>query len=177
MKYLKNKKGIAIIEFLFMFFIFVFTLVLIYGSWGIVHSSILHSIGARFYAWDNIRHRSNIVFIRDNMEIENAVKHVYWKKSSRFFVVNKKGAGEDFISHKLRVDLGGSDWSQSGPGNEGFLGLDTNTRGREPGVYQKPWEGLDNSLNIDQRNRRFKTSQVRLEIGYGICLTATCQPQ
>ena len=174
---LRKKRGMAIIEFLFFFFVFIFFFALMYGSWGITHSAILSSIGARAYAWDVIRNRSNLTFVRDDGSLQNN----YWKKESRVFTVTEhkdNNPTEDFKTRKLKIDMGGADWSDNT--QQGFTGVDVSQR--QAGYDQKHITTFKTdagglALEGNRRNRENsgnKTGVVHLMMAYGICLNSEC---
>lgn len=171
---LRKKRGMAIIEFLFFFFVFIFFFALMYGSWGITHSAILSSIGARAYAWDVIRNRSNLAFVRDNGSLENN----YWKKNSRVFTVTEKKplSNINFLPRKLKIDMGGADWSSTP--QQGFTGVNLQ---RQSSYYST--NTTDNTFDdvggLALRDRNLqdtgnKTGVVHLMMAYGICLNSNC---
>ena len=162
----------AIIEFLFFFFVFIFFFALMYGSWGITHSAILSSIGARAYAWDVIRNRSNLAFVRDNGSLTDN----YWKKNSRVFAVIENNPSDAFMPRKLKIDMGGSNNPQ-----RGFTGVDVSGTGRKARYYQT--NTTDNTFDDvgglalgdrNQPNTDNKTGVVHLMMAYGICLNSHC---
>lgn len=176
---LKKKRGIAIIEFVFFFFVFVFFFALMYGSWGIAHSSILHSIGARAYAWEVIRGRSNLAFLRDSGNSSDILGNNYWLKNSRVFAIIKGDPPEDFVSDKLKIDMGGADWKDETV--SGFTGVDVSVSERRAGYYDSSssitsFTDSNDPLALGKRNEQtdYKTGVVHLRIAYGICLNSDC---
>ena len=186
----KAKKGIAVIEFMLMFFVYVFLLVVLYGSWGIVHSGVLNSISARYGAFKQIAHRSDLSFYYSDVlaNKENILKHSYFtgnhpltgKKAIRVFgVVTKKNNPEDDPKWKpveLRMDVGGAGWNNST--EKGILGFD---RSRNKEDFNNPspvWAErieLGSGPSFENRHdREFKTSAVELKQVYGICLDFHC---
>ena len=172
------------IEFLFFFFVFIFFFALMYGSWGITHSAILHSIGARAYAWDVIRNRSNLAFLRDYLLAGNPpdtiLQHNYWQKNSRVFAVTEeRNSGDNrFLPQKLKIDMGGAgaDWSTIS--TQGFTKIDINQReqnyyqsDRSAGTFQDAG-GL--ALGGPVNESMNKTGVVHLKMAYGICLNSNC---
>lgn len=67
---LKNEEGMATIETLPILIIFVMLVAYMMGSFGIIHTGILHSIAARNYAFETFRHRANLVYFRDDAKAE-----------------------------------------------------------------------------------------------------------
>ena len=176
---LRKKRGLAIIEFLFFFFVFIFFFALMYGSWGVTQSSILRSIGARAYAWDVIRNRSNLAFVRDNVNIVKILENNYWGTSSRVFA-SVDNNPDFFRVKKLKIDMGGSGtWSNVG--QKGFTEVKVSEADRDDGYYQTQRDlqttfrdsGDDLEL-AKRRNKRYKTGVVQLRMAYGICLDSGC---
>ena len=180
----KAKKGIAIIEFMLMFFVYVFLLAVLYGSWGIVHSGILNSIGARQAAFSQIAHRSDLSFYYTAGDRNKILENSYFlgdpprgKKAVRVFGIHDgttSGNGEaDWKPLNLRMDVGG-DWNNSEA--EGIVGFDRGTSVEDFSGNLWP-EGLklgSGSTFEERRNPNLKTSQVRLKQAYGICLDFNC---
>lgn len=168
---LRKKRGMAIIEFLFFFFVFIFFFALMYGSWGITHSAILSSIGARAYAWDVIRNRSNLAFIRDYGG--GILEHNYWNKNSRVFTVTAHNpSGDKFHPRKLKIDMGGASWEDTT--NKGFTEVDVT---RPPIWMMSDFDDTNDALALGKRNDPAsdkKTGVVHLRMAYGICLNSDC---
>ncbi len=176
---LRKKRGIAMIEFLFFFFVFIFFFALMYGSWGITHSAILHSIGARAYAWDVIRNRSNLAFLRDYLLAGNLpdtiLQHNYWQKNSRVFAVTEvRTSGNDFLPQKLKIDMGGAAWNTTS--TQGFTKIDVQDRRSGYDDRLSTYEDPNNPLALTKPNPRggYKTGVVHLKMAYGICLNSNC---
>lgn len=160
-----KNRGVAIAEFLFMFIIFIFVMVLLYGSWGVIHSGILNSISARAYATYVISNRSDLSFVRDYGE-EDILDQSYFNtraenpKNIRFFSIIKPDnplSEKDFIPEQLRLDLGY--W------HSGSLEHISDEEGQEWSSEIRP------NVRILPR---YKAHVVYLKQGYGICLDAPC---
>lgn len=67
---LKNEEGMATIETLPILIIFIMIVAYMLGSFGIIHTGILHSIAARNYAFETFRHRTNLTYFRDDPSSE-----------------------------------------------------------------------------------------------------------
>ena len=178
----KNKRGIAIFEFAFLLFILLFAIVLIFGSWGVTRSAILHSIAARTYLWDEVNQRDNTLFLRDrtlnNADLSFIAEQIYWSLGSRFYTVVKDIDSREFIPPKRKIDIGGADWSDVSSG--GWLGL--NSSENKEDLYDLSSSSNElkiKSRNLQQgsfeRNKNYKTSVVFLRMGYGICIDNTCE--
>ena len=176
---LRKKRGIAIIEFMFFFFVFIFFFALMYGSWGITHSAILRSIGARTYAWDSIRGRSNLAFLRDYKDNDQILLNNYWKKNSRVFTSIVDNPGDEFLAKKLKIDMGGDDWDDVKK-DGGFIGIKINRLDRRAGYSNDLSTFMDpgDRLALGERNKRessdYRTGVVHLRMAYGICLNSDC---
>ena len=170
----KNKKGIAVIEFLFCFFVFVFMLAVLYGAWGVIHSSILNSIAARTYAFSVIRNRSNIRYIRDNYS-DSLIG--YFDRETRFFGVTtyQPGTSPDWMAPSASIDFmppPGKDPTLPSRGS-GFVGMDVKGRSKERSQWNNGGLG-ELELPARQSTSNLRTTQVYLKQGYGICLSAAC---
>ena len=103
---LKNQKGVAVVEMLFMLWIFIILYGLTFGFWTAIHSGILNSIAARHYAFSVLNNRTHFEYHRDNTSDGNKS---YFKKGDvgfRLFAVVKYQEGEpDFIKVKKDLNL------------------------------------------------------------------------
>ena len=169
----KNKKGIAVIEFLFCFFVFVFMLAVLYGAWGVIHSSILNSIAARTYAFSIIRNRSNVRFVKDNASALIG----YFNRETRFFGVTTYQPGSknpDWIAPSVSIDfIPGESDARENAGRLGFIGMEAKGRSEERSEW-KSRGGLGELQLPATPTRNLRTTQVYLKQGYGICLSADC---
>ena len=173
---LRKKRGMAIIEFMFFFFVFVFFFAIMYGSWGITHSAILRSIGARAYAWDSIRNRSNLAFLNDYGDSRDILINNYYKVGSRVFSSVDDPSSDQFKSKKLKIDMGGAEWDDSTK-EGGFVGVNVSDRKAPSSSIETFFEDDSDSLGLNQRNEKdvgYKTGVVHLQMSYGICLNSTC---
>ena len=179
----KKNRGVAIIEFFLFFFIFVFSLALLYGSWGVVHSGVLNSIGARAYAFYSIANRSDLSFYRDDVDplAGNTPTAYFWdsdpkKKDTRFFAVIKtEGQGDplDFFARQIKINLGSGSWKANNP--DGIWGGKKGRNSPYGGGFQNPDKWLnDPRLQHDKRNIQEESTVVYLKQGYGICLDVNC---
>ncbi len=178
-KKIKNqKRGIAIIEFMFCFFVFAFMLAALYGSWGVVHSAILNSIGARTYAFSIIRNRSNLRIGKDFGGLSKVTG--YFDRGTRFFGITTEQGGSDpkWIAPGVSIDFSRTRGVVKKRSDliTGFLGL-ADEREREVRRWENEVERGD--LQIERRPRRTNPAQskstiVYLKQGYGICLNAEC---
>lgn len=173
---LRKKRGMAIIEFMFFFFIFIFFFAIMYGSWGITHSAILRSIGARAYAWDSIRGRSNLAFLNDYTDDGKILEHNYSNINSRVFA-SVDNSNKAFIAKRLKIDMGGDDWDDDTK-KGGFA--DVNILDRKVGYSSdlSTFQDPSNHLALEIRNKKAGggdyTGVVHLQMAYGICLNSNC---
>ena len=63
--FLKNNKGLAVVEMLFLLPLFVVLFGLTFGFWTAIHRGSLQSIAARHYAFEVLNYRSDINYHRD----------------------------------------------------------------------------------------------------------------
>ncbi|MDE0150919.1 MAG: hypothetical protein OXK80_00260 [Bdellovibrionales bacterium] len=176
---LRKKRGMAIIEFMFFFLVFIFFFAIMYGSWGITHSAILRSIGARAYAWDSIRSRSNLAFLNDYSDDEKILENNYSKEhiNSRVFA-SIDNHNKHFMAKKLKIDMGGADWDDSSkPG--GFVGVKFDDRIDGYSSSLDTFLDPDDRLDYRKRNEKdagddYRTGVVHLQMAYGICLNSNC---
>ena len=85
-EFLKNQRGIAMVEMLPLLFIFVIVFGLTYGLWTSIHSGTLQSISARHYAFEVINNRTHFIYHRDIVS-PGGQRSYYEKDGQRFFAV------------------------------------------------------------------------------------------
>lgn len=84
----KNQRGNAIIEIIPVLMIFMLIVNFSLGFFGLIHSGILNSIGARNYAFETFRNRSNLNYLRDTPSSDS--KFTYTKSQQRFHVIKNE---------------------------------------------------------------------------------------
>ncbi len=142
----------AIIESIPFLVIFLVLLGYSIGFFGVVHSGILQSIAARNYTFETFRHRSNLVYFRDNrfnMPIETIR---YQLRGHRFHaIVSDESTNADgFYATERKIALGI-------PSKE--------TPGRRD---------LNMILPENQRYQGRGVNPVWIKITYGICINPQC---
>ena len=151
-----NNKGIAIFEIIPILIIFILFINYTLGFFGAIHAGILNSIGARNYAFDTFRHRSNVVYFRINIPPDHEM--VY--PSHRFHSITSENAprstsgDSDFYATERRI-------SSSGEGNE--LGTSSsdhvNPAQMRNGGIRATKDGVD---------------PIWIKTSYGICIRGDC---
>ena len=104
--FLKNQRGIAMVEMLPLLFIFVILFGLTFGLWTSIHSGILQSIAARHYAFEVLNNRTHFIYHRDTSEPEGK-EHYYEKNGKRFFAIVERqaGANPQNIAEEKKLNL------------------------------------------------------------------------
>lgn len=149
---LGNDKGIAIIETVPLIVIFVMLLSFGMGFFGIVHTAALHSIGARTYAMETFRNRSNLYYYReDGSGLTRPFN--FTNKGWRYHAVQHERDPRDlFVATARPIALGNRTPA-------GDPSKDTHNQG----IYQ-----------LLPRNERISVNPAWIMVGYGICLNAQC---
>ncbi len=62
---IRNQRGLATLEAAATLIVFVVMIAYTTGTFGIVHTGILHSINARAYVFETVRNRANVTYFRD----------------------------------------------------------------------------------------------------------------
>lgn len=110
---LKNEKGLATVETIPLLVIFVILLAYSFGSFGVIHTSILNSIAARTYTFETMRGRSNVTYFRDNVRDAVVPKVMHFaRKGNRIHGIRQENpSGEQsgfYVTERpLRVGFGG----------------------------------------------------------------------
>jgi hypothetical protein len=156
---LKNEKGMATIETIPLLFLFIFLICYTFGTFGIIHTAILHSISARAYAFETFRNRSNLVYFRENAGGD--YRHY-------------QGAGARLHAITSETRPAGSD--QFEPSERALrMGLASSAiKGRDVENHNNRIPASVNELGQQKRNQRFEASPVWIMVQYGICLDSTC---
>lgn len=142
---LKNSRGVAVVEMLFLLVVFVVLFGLTFGLWTSIHRGTLQSIAARHYAFEVINHRTNFIYHRDNEppDTGDKDKNYYQKNGNRFFAV---------------VD------------EQPVTRLKLQPKERELSLFNKSVS----SFSRESRPATNKASPIWLKAGYGICLNFEC---
>jgi hypothetical protein len=155
---LRNARGNAIIEIVPILAIFILIVNFALGFFGLIHSGILASIGARNYAFETFRNRADLRYIRDTPE--SRLDFTYAKAELRFHVVRSEKSSGDDRFYATRRPIKFSELR---------------------GIADE--KGLGERLKINSIVEGKKASEVGIEEGtnnawiktsYGICLTAKC---
>ena len=93
----KNSNGNAMIEIVPILAIFILLINFGLGFFGLIHSGILNSIGARNYAFETFRNRADLTYLRDAIDQgDENYKFTYKKSGLRFHgIKNESNLGSD----------------------------------------------------------------------------------
>lgn len=143
----------AMLELIPLLVIFVILINFGVGFWAVVHTGMLHSIGARNYAFETLRHRASYNYLRAYQSIPGCVQ--YYSAGFRFHAVtDDNGSSDDMTATARRLSM-----VQPPP-----------KVGDAPSDHLKVYE-------IEGQNRNVKLSPIWVKVGYGICLRASCSGQ
>jgi len=134
--------------------IVVFTVLVAFclGFFGVIHTAVLHSIGARTYAYETFRNRANLYFFReDGSGLTDPIN--YTKKGWRYHGIQNENDGRKRFVATARNITFGRDLaaSESTPDTHNVQ------------IFQIP-----------ARNDRVAVNPAWIMVGYGICLNAGC---
>ena len=165
LKFIKDKKGIAMLESLPIIWVMFVLLGATLGSWGIAHTAVLNSIAARNYVFFLFNNRSDLSYLRDfgrydyNGLPNLVTEKIYFaKKGERFsYITSEKDPGGDLdpVATQRRADFRNPAYDD----RDGFLSDSDHTR-----IHDL----------IPGRNTRQKVGPAWIMIGYGICLNSRC---
>lgn len=152
MKILNNEKGLAMLETVPLIVIFVVLTSFGMGFFGIVHTAVLNSIGARAYAFETFRQRTNLYYFRENGSgLSRPIN--FSKKGWRYHAVqHESDKRERFVATTRPIALGRSVASTESS-------LETHNQ---------------QIFEILPRNERISVNPAWVMVGYGICLNANC---
>lgn len=154
----KKEEGMAILEIVPMIFIFITLFSFTYGFYGVTQRMILASIAARAYGFEVMRHRANVVYLRDVGG--GAVDNHYWETGSRYFTSRSSDANtNDFIAAKMNIRFPGRGIAS----------------GSEDAHNTSAYEDLSREgPGARKRNSKHLFEPVWIKSSYGICLNSRC---
>ena len=153
---LSSNKGMATIESLPLLSIFLVILSYQLGLFGIIHSSILHSISARTFAFETFRNRTSLTYYRENGDKAISNPHHYQKSQIRWHSIVKSLR----TSARFHVTKRPISTSFLGRGSSRILG---NQQDHNERIY-----------NLKERNRQVEVNPAWIMVGYGMCLNVEC---
>lgn len=151
---LKNEKGIALLETIPLLVIFVMLISFGLGLFGAVHTAILHSIGARTYAFESFRQRTNLSYFRENGSgnILSTARN-FSQQGWRYHAVQNEKDDRSFLVPSTRsIALGRQTAS-----------IDSSVETNNTSIYA-----------LETRNTRVEVNPIWVMVGYGICLNMAC---
>ena len=159
---LNSESGMATLEALPLVIIFMVMIAYMLGMYGVTHTAILNSIGARNYAFETFRHRADLTYFRSNttanvmsFEAIGARVHAVTNESS------ETSDGGQFAATIRKI----------------AMGLDSSREdfARPPATIHNQ-EGSNNVYAIQDkaRNTAIGARDVWIMTQYGICLDAKC---
>lgn len=151
---LKNQKGIASFESVFMMIVFVIMVTFGVGCFGIVHTAILNNIAARTYAWETFNHRANVQIFRDNRtrdEIGPDGMGTYVNYQFRVHTISSEDAEGDVYHATERTLAMGRNVEIVARDSGTHARLRTTTRGRERIGVNPVWIKAQYGICIDYR--------------------------
>jgi hypothetical protein len=156
----KNQRGNAMIELMPILMIFMLIVNFSLGFFGLIHSAILNSIGARNYTFETFRNRSNLNYLRDTQGSESSF--TYTRSQQRFHVIKNETtpvAPDKFYATRRPIEFSEIREVANVKGNAG-----EHERGKRIREGERATEvGIDEGVN-----------PVWIRSTYGICLVAAC---
>ncbi len=166
--FLKNKKGMAVLEIIPTLFVYMLLINFGLGFFGAIHAGILHNIAARNYSFEAMRHRPNLLYHRVYDPQNNFSKTGY-----RFggIIFDRATEGDNKWIAPTRPIA----FSAAFGGNDSTSGIDLSSRGpaNEPNAATLH-NGTVKNLNEDVRNTNVAVSQIWIKSLYGICINSQC---
>ncbi len=160
-----SQKGNAVLEIVPILAIFVLLVNFSLGFFGLIHSGILNSIGARNYAFETFRNRSDLTYLRDATDQAAGNFDFTYKKSGlRFHVVKNEfdlGKGDDkFYATRRPIKI--SDIKEV-----------ENELGNNDSYHQKI-KGITEGQRASDAGIDEGVNPAWVRTAYGICLTSKC---
>lgn len=157
---LKNRRGNAIVEIVPILAIFILIINFSLGFFGLIHSGILNSIGARNYAFETFRNRANLTYLRDVSDSDSSF--TYTKSQQRFHVIKNETApvsGERFYATRRPIKF--SD-IQEVANEKGTIA----DREKDKGIIE--------GRRVSDVGIEEGVNPVWVRSAYGMCLVAQC---
>ena len=151
----KNQRGSASIEAITILVVFLVLMSYGLGFFGVIHTAILHSIGARSYAFETFRNRTNIKYHRDTTRADILLHSEIEIRYHGIQAASSNGSTFQATERDIAVT---------------DIGRDPNAKaGQTTDHTQRIYE-------IDGRNREggVEISPSWVMVGYGMCINANC---
>lgn len=149
---IKNQKGMAVIEAVPLLVIFVMLLGFGLGFYGAIHTATLHSIGARTYAFETFRQRSNLVYFREEGSGINQPTH-YKTKGYRYHAISHDSDQRALFVATLRP-----------------ISIARNIASSDA----KLTDHNQKIFELKRRNQEVSVNPIWVMVGYGICIDSQC---
>ena len=156
---LNNDKGIAILETVPMLVIFTMMLSYGVGMWGVVHTAVHNSMGARAYAFSTFNQRTDLTVLRDNLS--QPAQNQFMTTGFRLHSIYSDE--DDFNSNANHVATRRSITITDTP-----VSLQTQSPQPPPASFHN--ENV-HEIGTESRDR---SNPVWVQTSYGICLRAVC---
>lgn len=159
-----KEKGMATIESVALIFAFLIMISFSLGMFGIVHSGILNSIGARNYTFETLRNRANVGYFRSNCDLKGCQPISFTSSGNRIHRViseSLQSGGRDLPATERPISIGFN------LNNGRYI-----NRNREDFHNEVIFE--DQNLFISRRYEGAGVNPVWLQTQYGICLNSSC---
>ena len=169
---LKNQKGMAVLEALPIIWVMFILLGATLGSWGIVHTSILHSIAARNYNFFLFNNRSDLAYLRDFSKQDGYVGLKAEVHGRYYRIDNSTGHGKRFSYIVAKLPTLTTE-TQATLRRVDFRNITYDDRDKFlEGGYAHT--NIDTANKVPDRNKKTKVEPAWIMVGYGICLSANC---
>lgn len=148
-----NERGMAIVEAVPLLVIFLMFASFGLGLFGAIHTSILYSIGARTYAFETFRNRTDLTYFRtEGSGLTQPLQNREFEM--RFHAINSEAAPD--IQHF---------YATTRPISVGRTVANTDARVSDHN------EAI---FSLGPRNQSVAINPIWIMVGYGICLNARC---
>jgi len=151
-----NERGMATFETIPLIVVFVMLEGYALGLFGVIHTATLSSIGARAYAFETFRNRTDLSYFRDSVQLSSVNFH-YDHIQYRLHAVSNDD-GNNFYAPRRPITFGKT------PTNTNLNNLNVDN----PHVH---YEQL---FTMQPRNKTIDVSQAWIMVGYGICMNPAC---
>jgi hypothetical protein len=161
---LNNQNGVALVELVPLLGLFILLVNFSLGFFGLIHSGIINSIAARTYAFEAIGNRSNLVYLRDQVDTD---LREYVSVGQRFFGIKSDSTGSSAIA----------EWAVTKrPIKFTDISADRNIDFDQP-IRDRELLKIKDDARASEVAASFVEDDIKffwVRVMYGICLNATC---
>jgi flagellin-like protein len=163
---IQNESGFSSIEAVILMIVFTLMVSFTLGTFGIIHTGILHSISARNYAFETFRHRATLTYLRDapqDGKFSGSPPQYYSFSNYRLHGVVSETAPSGSVKYPSERPI--------------TKAKESDEKGRSIAAH----DAVAGNGDLKSPGQRYGAhdedgvNPVWIKVSYGICLNAVCQ--